>query len=72
MRRQTAQQVAQASAHRIAQCVDLGAEVWCKWDAGAEVYELFTCPNGRECIGCADTLAEAHQIARDYLHELMG
>lgn len=72
MRRQTAQQVAQAAPHRIAHCVDLGAEVWCKWDPSAEVFELFTCQNGRECIGCADTRAEALQVARDYLHELMS
>lgn len=44
-------------------------EVWSLWDESAEVYELFT---EKECecyLGCADTRAEALEVAREWLRE---
>lgn len=51
---------------------DLGREVWVKWDESAEVYELFASEDGDDYIGCADTLVEAAQVARDWFNELMS
>lgn len=51
---------------------DLGRGVWVKWDSSADVYELFTSEEARECIGCADTLSEAREVAKEWLLELMG
>jgi len=46
-----------------------GYEVWAKWDADAEIYELFT---ERECecyIGCADELKDTKAIALEWIDE---
>jgi len=51
---------------------DLGREVWVHHDQTAEVYELFASADGDDYIGCADTLAEARQVAREWFEDLMA
>jgi hypothetical protein len=41
-------------------------EAYSVWDEAAQVYELFTDPNGKGYIGCADTRAEALKVAREW------
>lgn len=46
---------------------DLGYEVWARWDAQAEIFELFL---EKECvayIGLADTKEGARRVAKHYL-----
>lgn len=57
---------------KIASSVDLGREVWAIWDATAEVWELFASPEGDDYIGCADTIPEAQQVAREWFNECMS
>lgn len=46
-----------------------GYEVWAKWDATAEVYELFNDREDGAYIGCADTMAEAVTVAKLFIDE---
>jgi hypothetical protein len=46
-----------------------GYEVWAKWDSSAEVYELFNDDEGSTYIGCADTMAEAVNVAKLFIDE---
>jgi hypothetical protein len=45
---------------------DMGREAWVKFDQDAEVYELFASKEADDYIGCADTLEEARQVAREW------
>lgn len=51
---------------------DMGIDVWLTFDHGAQVYELWVGGPGEECIGQADTIAEANQVCNDYFEELMA
>ena len=44
-----------------------GFEVWAHYDHTAEVYELFASEDAIDYVGCADTLAEARQIGRNWV-----
>lgn len=51
---------------------DLGREVWAKFDAQAEVWELFASEEADDYIGCADSLAGTKIAAREWFEELMN
>lgn len=58
--------------YKVHEHVDLGYEVWARWDPEAEIFELFT---ERECesyIGFADTKTEARKAAKDFFQDLMS
>lgn len=46
-----------------------GYEVWAKWDIPAQVIELFTDDEGTGYVGCADTIAEAIEVSKQFVDE---
>ena len=46
-----------------------GYEVWVKWDATAEVFELFSDSDAVGYIGFAETIAEATKIGTWHIDE---
>jgi len=46
-----------------------GYEVWAKWDATAEVFELFSDSDAVGYIGFAETIAEATKIGTWHIEE---
>ena len=44
-------------------------EVYANFDDTAQVWELFTESEALCCVGCADNLQEARQVARDWILE---
>mgnify|MGYP001590734322 CR=1 FL=1 len=53
--------------------VDLGREVWAKFDQEAEVYELFASSDCDDYIGYSvDTMSEARIAATDYFNDCMS
>lgn len=57
---------------KLLQHIDGGWQTWARWDEGAEVWEIFASDTGGDYIGCADTIEEAKDAARDYFEELMS
>lgn len=55
----------------VASCVDLGREVWAKWDAKMELYELYASSDCDDPIGEAESWSEARRVARWWFNELM-
>lgn len=56
--------------YQAARHVDLGYEVWARWDHEAEVYELFLEEECEAYIGFAETKQEAREAALAYFEEL--
>lgn len=52
--------------HLIARDAKQGLEAWSTWDDDAKIYELWASPECTDYIGCADTRAEAQQVARGW------
>lgn len=50
---------------------DMGREAWAKWDADAEIYEVFASSACDDFIGDADTIEDAKQVARDWANDMM-
>lgn len=46
-----------------------GDSYWAQYDKTAEVIEIFKSEDGSDYIGCADTRAEAVQVARHHSEE---
>lgn len=46
-----------------------GYKIYSQFDRTAEVYELFTDTDGVGYVGCADSIREAKQIAKDFVEE---
>jgi hypothetical protein len=46
-----------------------GYEVWSQYDSSSQVYELFTDKDGVGYVGCADTPAEALEVAEDWVQQ---
>jgi hypothetical protein len=44
----------------------LDLEVYANFDLTAQVWELFADNHGEDYIGCADTISEARQVAREW------
>ena len=49
-----------------------GYEVWAKWDATAEVFELFSDSDAVGYIGFAETIAEATKIGHWHIDEQLA
>ncbi len=61
-----------SKAKRIATFPDMGIEAWVRFDASAELYEVFASAECDDYIGCADTMREAHEVARQWFDERMS
>ena len=46
-----------------------GYEAYAQFDESAQVFEIFTDKEGEGYIGCADTMVEALQVAREWYQE---
>ena len=57
---------------RIMNFPDMGREVWAKWDADSQMYELFASEDCNDYLGCADTLAEAKKAAQAIADDWMA
>lgn len=54
---------------RIAFSARYDLEVFVRYDAAADIYELFASSDADDYIGCADDLTEAKQFAQDWIDE---
>jgi hypothetical protein len=46
-----------------------GYEAYAQFDESAQVFEIFTDTEGEGYIGCADTMVECLQVAREWYAE---
>lgn len=56
----------------LASHADLGREVWARWSARDEVYELFASQDCNDPIGECEWSNDAIRIARDWFTELQS
>lgn len=55
----------------VASHMDLGREVWAKWDSKSGVYQVFASVDCDDPISEAGSWSEARQVAREWFNELM-
>lgn len=54
---------------KLAQCKQNDLEMWARWDADVEVFELTASEDGNDYVGDADNLTEAKKVAREWFNE---